>query len=195
MANSETPISRRPLAISPNAPLLDQLERLLATHLGGATLASPASLSISKGSSQPVAPRKPSSGVSRHRQRPRPGRPITRGNRAHGNTCSGDCVAGEQRTGLHSAMPARRGFGFSDPAFDRRTGRRGVRKTRARPAGPGELPARNPPKLSPSCPPRAPAGPPLSPAIWRFNGSESAARRFCWWIWTRLPGISLSCSR
>src|SRR5579862_5930417 len=38
MANSETPISRRPLAISPNAPLLDQLERLLVTHLGGATL-------------------------------------------------------------------------------------------------------------------------------------------------------------
>ena len=38
MANSETPISRRPLAISPNAPLLDQLERLLAAHLGGATL-------------------------------------------------------------------------------------------------------------------------------------------------------------
>jgi len=34
MANSETPISRRPLAISPNAPLLDQLERLLAAHLG-----------------------------------------------------------------------------------------------------------------------------------------------------------------
>jgi len=38
MANSETPISRRPLAISPNAPLLDQLERLLAAHLGGITL-------------------------------------------------------------------------------------------------------------------------------------------------------------
>ena len=38
MANSETPISRRPLAISPNAPLLNQLERLLATHLGGAAL-------------------------------------------------------------------------------------------------------------------------------------------------------------
>ncbi len=38
MANSETPISRRPLAISPNAPLLDQLEKLLAAHLGGATL-------------------------------------------------------------------------------------------------------------------------------------------------------------
>lgn len=38
MANSETPISRRPLAISPNAPLLDQLERLLAAHLGGAAL-------------------------------------------------------------------------------------------------------------------------------------------------------------
>src|SRR5450432_3041368 len=38
MANSETPISRRPLAISPNAPLLDRLEQLLATHLGGVTL-------------------------------------------------------------------------------------------------------------------------------------------------------------
>ena len=38
MANSETPISRRPLAISPNAPLLDQLERLLAAHLGGTAL-------------------------------------------------------------------------------------------------------------------------------------------------------------
>ena len=38
MANSETPISRRPLAISPNAPLLDQLEQLLAPHLGGASL-------------------------------------------------------------------------------------------------------------------------------------------------------------
>src|SRR5450432_3065588 len=38
MANSETPISRRPLAISPNAPLLDQLEQLLAGHLGGVGL-------------------------------------------------------------------------------------------------------------------------------------------------------------
>ncbi len=38
MANSETPFSRRPLAISPNAPLLDQLEKLLAAHLGGAAL-------------------------------------------------------------------------------------------------------------------------------------------------------------
>lgn len=38
MANSEPQISRRPLAISPNAPLLDQLERLLAAHLGGAAL-------------------------------------------------------------------------------------------------------------------------------------------------------------
>jgi pilus assembly protein CpaE len=38
MANSETPISRRPLAISPNAPLLDQLEQLLTAHLGGASL-------------------------------------------------------------------------------------------------------------------------------------------------------------
>ena len=38
MANSETPISRRPLAISPNAPLLDQLEQLLTAHLGGAAL-------------------------------------------------------------------------------------------------------------------------------------------------------------
>jgi len=38
MANSETPISRRPLAISPNAPLLDQLEHLLAGYLGGTAL-------------------------------------------------------------------------------------------------------------------------------------------------------------
>jgi pilus assembly protein CpaE len=38
MANSETPISRRPLAISPNAPLLDQLEHFLAPHLGGVSL-------------------------------------------------------------------------------------------------------------------------------------------------------------
>jgi len=38
MANSETPISRRPLAISPNAPLLDQLEQLLKSHLGSDTL-------------------------------------------------------------------------------------------------------------------------------------------------------------
>jgi pilus assembly protein CpaE len=38
MANSETPISRRPLAISPNAPLLDQLEALLKPHLGGGTI-------------------------------------------------------------------------------------------------------------------------------------------------------------
>ena len=38
MANSETPISRRPLAISPNAPLLDQLEQLLIAHLGGISL-------------------------------------------------------------------------------------------------------------------------------------------------------------
>jgi pilus assembly protein CpaE len=38
MANSETPISRRPLAISPNAPLLDQLEHLLAGYLGGVAL-------------------------------------------------------------------------------------------------------------------------------------------------------------
>ncbi len=38
MANSETSISRRPLAISPNAPLLDQLEELLVPHLGGVAL-------------------------------------------------------------------------------------------------------------------------------------------------------------
>jgi len=38
MANSETPISRRPLAISPNAPLLDQLEQLITPHLGGVAL-------------------------------------------------------------------------------------------------------------------------------------------------------------
>ena len=38
MANSETPISRRPLAISPNAPLLDQLEILLKPHLGGGAI-------------------------------------------------------------------------------------------------------------------------------------------------------------
>jgi pilus assembly protein CpaE len=38
MANSETLISRRPLALSPNAPLLDQLEQLLTTHLGGVAL-------------------------------------------------------------------------------------------------------------------------------------------------------------
>jgi pilus assembly protein CpaE len=38
MANSETPISRRPLAISPNAPLLDQLELLLKPHLGGGAI-------------------------------------------------------------------------------------------------------------------------------------------------------------
>ena len=38
MANSETPISRRPLAISPNAPLLDQLEQLLKAYLGGGTV-------------------------------------------------------------------------------------------------------------------------------------------------------------
>jgi pilus assembly protein CpaE len=38
MANSETPISRRPLAISPNAPLLDQLEVLLKPHLGGGAI-------------------------------------------------------------------------------------------------------------------------------------------------------------
>src|SRR5258708_29619800 len=38
MANSETPISRRPLAISPTAPLLNQLERLLAANLGGSAL-------------------------------------------------------------------------------------------------------------------------------------------------------------
>jgi pilus assembly protein CpaE len=38
MANSETPISKRSLAISPNAPLLGQLEQLLAPHLGGAAL-------------------------------------------------------------------------------------------------------------------------------------------------------------
>jgi len=35
MANSETSISRRPLAISPNAPLLNQLELLLKPHLAG----------------------------------------------------------------------------------------------------------------------------------------------------------------
>jgi pilus assembly protein CpaE len=34
MANPEAPLSRRPLAISPNAPLLDQLEQLLSSHLG-----------------------------------------------------------------------------------------------------------------------------------------------------------------
>ncbi len=38
MANSETPISRRALAISPNAPLFDQLEQLLKPHLGSETL-------------------------------------------------------------------------------------------------------------------------------------------------------------
>src|SRR6202163_2060082 len=38
MANPETPISRRLLAISPNAPLLDQLEQLLKVHLGSDTL-------------------------------------------------------------------------------------------------------------------------------------------------------------
>jgi pilus assembly protein CpaE len=38
MANSETSISRRPLAISPNAPLLDQLEQLLKSHLGSEAL-------------------------------------------------------------------------------------------------------------------------------------------------------------
>jgi pilus assembly protein CpaE len=38
MANSETSISRRPLAISPNAPLLDQLAQLLAGHLAGVTV-------------------------------------------------------------------------------------------------------------------------------------------------------------
>jgi pilus assembly protein CpaE len=38
MANSETPISRRPLAISPNSPLLDQLEVLLKPHLGGGSI-------------------------------------------------------------------------------------------------------------------------------------------------------------
>ena len=37
MANSENSISRRPLAISPNEPLLNQLEQLLTAHLGGAT--------------------------------------------------------------------------------------------------------------------------------------------------------------
>jgi len=38
MANSETPISRRPLAISPNAPLLDQLELLLKPYLSGGAI-------------------------------------------------------------------------------------------------------------------------------------------------------------
>ncbi len=38
MAHSETSISRRPLAISPNAPLLDQLEALLKPHLGGSQI-------------------------------------------------------------------------------------------------------------------------------------------------------------
>ena len=38
MANPETPISRRLLAISPNAPLLDQLEQLLKAHLGSDAL-------------------------------------------------------------------------------------------------------------------------------------------------------------
>ena len=38
MANSETLISRRPLAISPNSPLLDQLEVLLKPHLGGGAI-------------------------------------------------------------------------------------------------------------------------------------------------------------
>ena len=38
MANPESPISRRLLAISPNAPLLDQLEQLLKVHLGSDTL-------------------------------------------------------------------------------------------------------------------------------------------------------------
>ena len=38
MANSETPISRRPLAISPNSPLLDQLETLLKPYLGGGAI-------------------------------------------------------------------------------------------------------------------------------------------------------------
>ena len=58
-----------PLAISPNAPLLDQLEPLLAAHLGDADLPSSASLSISTRSCPIFCPRgSAASGVSGHRQ-------------------------------------------------------------------------------------------------------------------------------
>ena len=151
-------------------------------------------LSFAPGSSRRDRQRRASTGVPRYGLGPRASPAPARRNRAAGRSGPDHCAARRQRARFHPPLPPRGRGRFPDPAVYAGPDRGGDGQARP-PSAVRRLGKRAGARFTRSCPPKAPAEPPRSPAILPFNGSARARKRFCWPIWTRWRAHCRSCSR